>query len=112
VEGELRGTPDHFEGFIRIRDPGEFDDDAFLSRALQGWLGDPELIDAPTQDLEGSGHRVDIDSLGLRFPSLEDDLRAALEVESESNGMGNDEGCSCAYDGEDDERSPKKMTSQ
>ena len=86
MEGELRGTPDHFEGFIRIRDAGEFDDDAFLSGALQGWLGDPELIDAPTQVLEGSGHGVDTDSLGLRFLSLENDLRAALEVQSESNG--------------------------
>ena len=47
MEGELRGPPDYLEGFLRIGDTGQLDNDAILPRALQTRLGDSQLVDAP-----------------------------------------------------------------
>jgi hypothetical protein len=110
MKRELCRATDYLECLIRIRDARELDNDPIVPRPLQARLGDSELIYAPAQDLERPCHRVRIDVLGLRVLCLENDLCPAPEVESQSDGAGDDEDHGYSYDGENDECSPKKTT--
>jgi hypothetical protein len=88
VERQLRGLSDHLRGLARILDAGKLDDDAVLAGAGEGRLGDAEGVDAPTDDAEGAvgGLGVGLDAFGVT--GLEDDLGAALQVETEVGRAG------------------------
>jgi len=110
MEGELRGSPDDLDRFLRIGYAGQLDDDAILSRALQTRLGNSQLVDAPAQDLEGPDDRFGVDLPGFACLSFEDDLCAAPKVQTQADGASDDERDRSAYDGENPKRSPNQMT--
>ena len=82
----LRGGADALLGLLRllvVGDARQLDEDPVLALADQGGLGDTEGVHAAAQDLEGL---VDVLGVGRRLLGalrLEDELRAAPEVEAQ-----------------------------
>ena len=86
VDGQLGGLADPLLGLLRLLvagDAGQLDEDPVLALADQRGLGDTEGVDAAAEHLE---RLVDVLRAGRRLLGalgLEDELRAAAEVEAE-----------------------------
>ena len=84
MKGELGRLADDGHGLVGVLQPGQLDDDAPVTRPLQGRLGHPELVDPPAEHLEGAVHRVAVDLLPAAIHGLEGDLCPTPQVETEA----------------------------
>jgi hypothetical protein len=87
----LSGTPDHFECFLRVRNPRELYEDALVTRSLEVRLGDAQLVDPSAKDLEGPRHRVVVEALLFGRAGFQHDLSPATKVQPKSRGTSRDE---------------------
>ena len=86
MDRQLGGGPDAVLGVLRLGvtgDAGQLDEDAVLALSHDRGLGDAEGVDTAAEHLQGL---VDVLRVGrglLGAFGLEDELRAALEVETQ-----------------------------
>ena len=108
VEAELCGPADHLGRLARVLHAGQLDDDPLLAGAGEGRLGDPERVDAAAQHLEGPVGRRAVRLHPRAVAGLQDDLRAALEIEPEPRGQGQRGQQGQADDGEGGDGAPER----
>jgi hypothetical protein len=110
VEGELGGAADHPQRLAGVVHAGQLHDHPAVPGALQGGLGDAELVDPAAQHLHRPAQRVRVHPLAGGVLGFEDDLRAATQVEAEPGGPVDGQPARRAQQGNDGEQAPSKMT--
>ena len=72
LEFKLRRAPDKLLGPFGVLDARQLDQQAFVALAPDIRFGDPELVDAVTDRLQGLGHGQFPDAFGLLIGQIED----------------------------------------
>jgi len=110
MEGELGGPADHPHRLVGVVHAGQLHDHPAVPRALQGGLGHAELVDPAAQDLHRPGQGVRVHPLAGGVLGLEDDLRAAAQVQAEPDGTVDGQPPGYGQQRHDAEQAPSKMT--
>ena len=78
---------DRVDGFVHVADTGQLDDDLIVTARLNERLADAETVYAAFERLAGALQRVAVDRDSSNGLGLQDDLEAALQVETLLDGM-------------------------